>query len=190
MPVPRLRRIPRFPEPAATGTVTIRATPADAYRVVSDPPVMIRLAEEAHRARWLGGATVAAVGARFRGHNRNGLRRWVTTCRITDADPGRRFAYEVTAALGVPVSRWQYDIAPTAEGCTVTETNWLRVPLWFIPFAVLITGVSDRIGINNANIGTTLQRLKQHLESPVPGSADSAADSAADSPEHGGRRVG
>lgn len=170
MPLPRP---PRFPDPAATGTVTIRTTPADAYRVVSDPPVMIRLGEEAHRARWLGGATAAAVGARFRGHNRNGLRRWSTNCRITDADPGRRFAYEVTAPLGVPISRWQYDIAPAAEGCTVTETNWLRAPLWFLPLAILVTGVSDRIGVNNTNIGTTLQHLRQHLESPPSGAADS-----------------
>ncbi|MEE4417833.1 hypothetical protein [Streptomyces bugieae] len=57
MPVLRLSRIPRFPDPAATGTVAIRTTPADAYRVVSDPPVMIRLAEEAHRARWLANNT-------------------------------------------------------------------------------------------------------------------------------------
>ncbi|WP_443058770.1 SRPBCC family protein [Streptomyces sp. NBC_00400] len=118
MPVLRLLRIPRFPAPAATGTVAIRTTPADAYRVVSDPPVIVRLAEEAHRARWLGGATAPAVGARFHGHNRNGLRRWATTCRITDADPSRCFAYEVTAPLGVPISRRQHDIAPTAEGCT------------------------------------------------------------------------
>ncbi|MFI2188578.1 hypothetical protein [Streptomyces sioyaensis] len=31
---------------------------------------------------------------------------------------------------------------------------------------LLITGVFDRIGVNNTNIGTTLQRLKHHLESP------------------------
>ncbi|GAB7028821.1 SRPBCC family protein [Streptomyces sp. NPDC021749] len=182
MSVLRLSRIPRFPAPAAMGTVAIRATPADCYRVVSDPPVMIRLAAEAHRARWLGGATAPAVGARFRGHNRNGLRRWITTCRITDADPGRCFAYEVTAALGVPISRWQYDIAPTAEGCTVTETSWMRVPLWFIPFAILITGVFDRIGANHTNIGTTLQRLKHHLESPRP--------SAVEGSQHSDRPVG
>ena len=157
-------RIPRFPVPAATGTVTVRATPAQTYRVISDPPVMITFAEEAHRARWLRGATAAAVGARFIGYNRNGLRRWFTICRITDADPGRRFAYEVTAPPGIPISRWQYDIEATAEGCTVTETNWLRVPAWFIPFAMAITGVYDRIGTNNANIGTTLHRLKAHLE--------------------------
>ncbi|WKX68874.1 SRPBCC family protein [Streptomyces sp. XD-27] len=162
--------IPRFPDPAAAGTVDIRATPAETYRVISDPPTMIRFAEEAHRARWLGGAEAPAVGARFRGYNRNGLRRWSTTCRVTDADPGRRFAYEVAAALGIPISRWQYDIEPTADGCTVTETTWLRVPLWFVPVAILVTGVRDRAGTNNANITTTLHRLKAHLETaPAPG---------------------
>lgn len=161
----RISRIPRFPEPAATHTVAISATPRSVYGVVSDPPAMIRFAEEAHRARWLDGADVARVGARFRGYNRNGVRRWVTECRVTDADPGRRFAYEVTASpLRVPISRWQYDIEATPEGCSVTETNWLRVPLWFVPFGMLISGVVDRMGANDANITTTLHRLKAHLE--------------------------
>ena len=120
-------RIPRFPVPAATGTVTVRATPAETYRVISDPPVMITFAEEAHGARWLRGATAAAVGARFIGYNRNGLRRWFTICRITDADPGRRFAYEVTAPPGIPISRWQYDIEATAEGRTAATAVQPRI---------------------------------------------------------------
>ena len=76
----------------------------------------------------------------------------------------RGFAYEVTAPPNIPISRWQYDIEPTADGCTVTETNWLRVPLWFFPLAILISGVSDRAGANNANMASTLARLKAHLE--------------------------
>lgn len=156
--------IPRFPEPAATGTVAIGAEPDEAYRVISDPPSMALLAEETYSAHWLDGATVPAVGARFRGYNRNGPRRWSTTCSITDADPGRRFAYEVTAPFNVPVSRWQYDIEPTADGCTVTETNWLRAPAWLLPFSIALTGVANRMGANDANIATTLRRLKAYLE--------------------------
>ncbi|MER6046111.1 SRPBCC family protein [Streptomyces sp. NPDC001793] len=158
-------RIPRFPEPAALGSVTVRATPAQAYAVVSDPIAMVRFTEEAYRVRWLGGGTGAAVGARFQGWNRNGRRRWTTQCRVTDATPSLRFAYEVTATpLALPIARWQYDIAPTEEGCAVTETNWMRVPLWFIPAAVLVTGVRDRMGANGSHISTTLVRLKAHLE--------------------------
>ncbi|WP_329250886.1 SRPBCC family protein [Actinoallomurus sp. NBC_01490] len=156
--------IPRFPEPAATGMVTIEAEPDEAYRIISDPPSMALLAAEAYSARWLDGATAPAVGARFRGYNRNGPRRWATTCSITDAEPGRRFGYEVTAPFNIPLSRWQYDIEPTADGCVVTETSWLRVPSWFIPFGIAITGVANRADTNDANIATTLRRLKAYLE--------------------------
>ncbi|WP_285625344.1 SRPBCC family protein [Actinoallomurus iriomotensis] len=157
-------RIPRFPDPAATGTVTIGAEPDEAYSVISDPPSMALLAEETYSARWLDGVNAPAVGARFRGYNRNGPRRWATTCSITDADPGRRFAYEVTAPFNVPVSRWQYDIEATADGCKVTETSWVRVPRWFIPFSIAFTGVANRGGVNGANIAATLRHLKAYLE--------------------------
>jgi hypothetical protein len=128
-------------------------------------PALGGVAEEVFRVRWLGGVTEAAVGARFRGVNRNGWRRWVTTCRITAAEPGQRFAYEVRTPFMVPIARWQYDIQPAGDGCTVTESSWLRVPGWFVPIAIWITGEPDRAGVNKDNIATTLLRLKDHLES-------------------------
>ncbi|HWE90530.1 MAG TPA: SRPBCC family protein [Pseudonocardiaceae bacterium] len=155
-------------KPIATGRVTISAAPAEVYSLISDPPTMIQFAEEAYRATWLAGATEAAVGAQFRGFNRNGRRRWVTTCEITELEPERRFAYEVNTPFNVPISRWQYDIEPADQGCVVTESNWLRVPLWFIPLAIMITGVPNRIGANNAHIATTLDRLKEHVEAGRP----------------------
>jgi hypothetical protein len=153
-------------EPIAAGQVTVAATPAEVYRLISDPTVMVDFAEEVYRARWLDGVTQAAVGARFRGDNRNGPRQWWTVCRITDAEPGRRFAYEVSTPFKVPIARWQYDVLPAATGCTVVESSWLRVPRWFVPIAIRITGQPDRSGTNNANIALTLHRLKDHLESP------------------------
>lgn len=152
-------------EPIASGQVTINATPAEVYRLVSDPTVMVGFAEELFKVRWRGGATEAAVGAKFSGTNRNGWRRWVTWCEITDAEPGQRFAYEVSTPFKVPIARWQFDIAPGTRGCTVTQSSWLRVPPWFIPFAIMITGEPDRPAVNTANIATTLRRLKDHLES-------------------------
>jgi hypothetical protein len=150
--------------PIATGQVAINASPDEAYRVISDPTIMVKFAEEVFRVRWLGGATEAAVGARFSGTNRNGWRRWVTRCTITDAEPGQRFAYEVSTPFLVPISRWQYDIRPSGRGCTVTESSWLRVPPWFVPVAIWITGEPDRPGVNRNNIAITLRRLKEHLE--------------------------
>jgi uncharacterized protein YndB with AHSA1/START domain len=151
-------------EPMATGRVTISASPAEVYRLISDPTVMVDFAEEVFRVRWLRGSTAGIVGARFRGVNRNGWRRWWTTCTVTEAEPPRRFAYTVRTPFMVPISRWQYDIEPAADGCTVTESSWLRVPPWFVPIAIWITGEPDRAGLNRANIATTLQRLKSHFE--------------------------
>jgi uncharacterized protein YndB with AHSA1/START domain len=155
----------RSSEPFATGQVTIKASPPEVYRLVSDPQAMASFAEELFKVRWLGGATRAAVGAKFSGTNRNGWRRWVTRCRITDLEQDRRFAYEVKTPFLVPISRWQYDIAPSEQGCTVTESNWLHVPGWFRPIANWITGERDRRATNLNNITITLARLKEHVES-------------------------
>ena len=111
------------------------------------------------------------VGARFAGSNRNGWRRWTTWCRVTEAEPGRRFAFEVATPFKVPISRWEYDLRPDGAGCRVTETSWLRVPRWFVPIANWITGEPDRAGTNAANIATTLRRLKTHVEASVEAGA-------------------
>ena len=102
---------------------------------------------------------------RTRAHASRGWRRWWTVCLITEAEPGRCFAYEVSTPFKVPIARWQFDLVPTATGCTVSVSNFLRVPRWFIPIAIQITGQPDRPGTNKTNIALTLDRLKDHLES-------------------------
>ncbi|HEX2133309.1 MAG TPA: SRPBCC family protein [Actinophytocola sp.] len=152
-----------YARPFAAGEVTVDASPAEVYRVVSDPIAMAGFAEEFYRARWIRGATGAAVGNWFAGSNRNGWHRWVTHAQVTEAEPGRRFAYRVRFV--VPISRWEYEITPEGAGCRLTVRNWLRAPRWFVPIAILITGQPDRAGTNTVNIATTLGRLKAHLES-------------------------
>lgn len=154
-----------YTEPLATGEVTIDAAPEEVYRLVSDPAVMAGFAEEFYKARWIRGATGPAVGSWFSGSNRNGWRRWWTHAEVTDAEPGRRFAYRVRTPFFVPISRWEYDITPEGDGCRLSVTNWLRVPGWFVPIAIFITGQPDRAGTNLNNIATTLGRLKAHAES-------------------------
>lgn len=154
-----------YAEPLASGEVTIDVSPAAAYELVSDPVRMAGFAEEFYRARWIRGATGAAVGNWFSGANRNGWRRWWTHAQVTDAEPGRRFAFHVRTPFFVPISRWQYEITPEPAGCRVTVTNWLRMPRWFVPVAIRITGEPDRANTNTDNIAATLGRLKAHAES-------------------------
>ncbi|GAB2766875.1 SRPBCC family protein [Amycolatopsis magusensis] len=153
-----------YTEPLAVGEVAVDAPPEEVYRLVSDPVAMAQFAEEFYKARWIRGATEAAVGNWFSGSNRNGWRRWVTHAEIVEAEPGHRFAYRVRTPFFVPISRWEYDIAADGDGSRLTVTNWLRVPRWFVPFAIFITGQPDRAGTNLSNIDTTLQRVKQHFE--------------------------
>ena len=129
-------------EPSASATVEVAAAPEVVYSLVSDLASLAELAEETTVLRWRRGRHGRA-GAVFRGTNRIGWRRWSTTCKVTDADAGRRFAFEVTHTA-VPVARWQYDIAPSDAGCTVTESTWDRRPKWFEVLSRPATGVSDR----------------------------------------------
>jgi uncharacterized protein YndB with AHSA1/START domain len=145
-----------------TGTVSvsreIAAPPARVYEMVSDLPRMGEWSNENAGGSWLGGATAAAPGARFRGRNRNGVRVWKTLVTVTDVEPGRRLGFRVS--LGpVPISQWRYDVEPTAGGCRVTE-SWRDLrPGWFVPIARVATGVADRPTHTEAGMALTLERL-------------------------------
>lgn len=151
-------------EPNATAEVDVEASPEDVYTLVSDLPSLSRVTEEFARGSWLDGATEAKVGARFRGRNRKGWRRWSTVATVTTMDPGRRFAFDVSSLGFIPLSRWQYDLEPTETGCRVRESTWSRVPGWFVPVGAVVTGSLDRARSNQRNIEQTLQRLKSALE--------------------------
>jgi hypothetical protein len=149
--------------PDATGRIEVGAAPEAVYALVSDPAKLADVAEEYAGHRWVGRVSVPAVGAKFRGRNRRGFRRWSTLSTITDADPGRRFGFEVTS-VGLPVARWQYDFEPAGDGCVVVESMWERRPAWFRVPTSTVTGVWNRREANTANIAVTLARLKEAVE--------------------------
>lgn len=150
-------------DPCVTATVQIEARPDEVYRLITDLPTLAELAEEAVAMEWRNGDAVRP-GAVFTGHNRSGRRRWSTKCTVTDAEPGRRFAFDVSHTI-FPVARWQYDIVAADGGCAVTESTWDRRPGWFRKVAGKATGVTDRVAANTEHIRLTLQRLKQRAES-------------------------
>ncbi|MGB8650476.1 MAG: SRPBCC family protein [Mycobacteriales bacterium] len=148
-----------------TRSVQVQASPDRVWELVSDLPGMGRLSPENTGGRWLGRATGPAVGARFRGSNRNGWRRWSTTVEVTRCTPGSAFAFAVTS-YGLPVSHWSYELVPHSEGgCTVTESWEDRRPGWFKGPAGAVTGVRDREAATVASIDATLAALKEVAES-------------------------
>lgn len=111
-------------DPCVMDTVQIDASPDEVYRLITDLPTLASLAEEAVAMEWRKGSAVQP-GAVFTGHNQSASRRWSTRCTVTDAEPGRRFAFDVRHTV-LPIARWQYDLAAADGGCRVTESAWDR----------------------------------------------------------------
>jgi hypothetical protein len=149
-------------DPCVTDTVEIDASPDVVYGLITDLATLTSLAEEPVAMEWRKGSA-AGPGAMFVGRNKNGGHRWTTKCTVTDAEPGRVFAFDVSYVV-VPIARWQYDIVAADGGCQVTKSTWDWRPGWFRKVAPLATGVADRAAANADHIRLTLQRLKQHAE--------------------------
>jgi len=145
--------------------VEVAADPHVVWSLVTDLPRMGEFSPENVGGHWLNGATGPAVGAEFRGTNRNGSRRWTTRVRVVACKPGRLFAFDVRTPFGVRVSRWSYELVPTEAGCRLTE-NWYRVGNWLIRRVMgpRVTGRADRPGYNVRSIEHTLAAVKAHAE--------------------------
>jgi Polyketide cyclase / dehydrase and lipid transport len=149
-------------DPCATSTVRIDARPDTVYRLITDLPTLAALAEEAQATGSRRGDAVWP-GPVFVGRNRNGWRRWTTRCTVTDAEPGRVFAFDVRHTV-LPIAHRQYDIDAVEGGCRVTESTWDHRPTWFRKVAGVATGIADRTAASAEHIRLTLQRLKQRAE--------------------------
>ncbi len=152
--------------PAAGADVTIDAAPEKVYALITDLPTLASLGDEIATMEWQKGNAVQP-GAVFKGHNRNGSKKWTTTCTVTEAEPSRVFAFDVRHTV-LPIAHWRYDIEPAdGGGCRVTEQTWDRRPGWFAKVAGIATGVTDRKAANADHIRATLQRLKEKAESEI-----------------------
>jgi hypothetical protein len=143
-----------------SSAIEIDAAPEVVYALVSDVTRTGEWSPECVRCRWLGGATFADAGARYRGVSRNGWRRWSTTSTIRDARPGVELVWDVSY-LRRPVARWSYRLRSVDGGRTLlTESVEDRRERWLQIVSPLITGARDRAARNADTIGTTLQRIK------------------------------
>ena len=143
----------------------IAASPEAVYQAISDVTRMGEWSPENVGARWLGGATGPAVGARFKGRNQRGWRRWSTVNEVVEADPGVAFAFH-TSSFGLKVARWRYtfDGDEAAGTCTVTESFVDERGALINVGGRLATGVADRDAHNRAGMRATLDALKAAAE--------------------------
>ena len=134
------------------------------YDLVSEVTRMGEWSPETTSCRWVGGATGPRMGARFRGSNRNGWRRWSTSCTVVAAAPGSLFSFEVDLAR-LPISRWTYQFLPEGQGSRLRESWTDRRAGWMDRFEKPVRGITDTPAHNRAGMEATLAALRRHAES-------------------------
>jgi len=158
------------PSASVTESIRIDADPQVVYDLIADVGSVGQFSPEATGAVQAGANP--QVGDRFWGVNRRGPWIWATRCSVLTADPGVRFAFDVD--LGpLAVSRWEYEITPDGDGCTVTETwtdrrTGVRGRILTAAGSVIIPGPRDEH--NRRNIRASLAGLKSLAEGTGSGS--------------------
>lgn len=144
-------------------SLVIDAPPEAVYDLVSDITRMGQWSPECVRCTWLGGASGAAVGARFRGWNRRGPALWFTTSRVVEAERGKVFSFEVKQSG----ARWTYRFEPHDGGTLVTEerTFWRDRPTVAAVFTRLFLGGAGHEDELREGMRQTLERVKSAAES-------------------------
>lgn len=150
--------VSEVPERDLDVSAVIEAPPDVLYALVSDVTRTGEWSPENVGGQWLDGVTLPEVGARFRGANRRGWRRWSTTCTVVTAEPGRKFAFDVRVG-GIRTSRWSYAFRAVGDGTEVTESWSDHRPKWLAILGGVTMGISDLRAHNEQNIATTLARL-------------------------------
>lgn len=114
---------------------------ANSVSVISDADVqavwdvvrdVTRVGEWSHECvavAWIGGATDAIPGARFRGRNRAGVFRWGRECEVVSADPFQLVWRTVPTAVYPDSSVWQISLDPVDGGTRITQSfEVVKVP--------------------------------------------------------------
>ena len=144
-------------ETAGATSIDIEASPEIVYAILTDLTRISELSPECYKAEWENSSTGAAVGAKFRGYNQNGNHKWDQGCVVVAADPGKEWAFDVPADDG-RATTWRYEMAPTDNGCRVTES--FESPILDGEFFQKV----NRHKILLENIDRTLSNLKAAAE--------------------------
>ena len=112
---------PRRVQPENRVSVVVDADLRDVWDVVRDVTRVGEWSHECVDARWLGGATSAVPGARFRGRNRAGVFRWGRVCEVISATPYELVWTTVPTALFPDSSEWRLSLREVDGGTEISQ---------------------------------------------------------------------
>ena len=145
-------------------TIEIDAAPRHLWDLLTDVTRMGDWSPVCRRCEWIDGSCRAEIGARFIGHNRQGLVRWSRQCEITVSDPCREFGFR-TLFKGREATRWRYRLEPTPTRTRVVESyEIVSMPRW-VQLLHHLPGMRDKARRDGArNMTRTLQHLRTAAE--------------------------
>jgi len=142
---------------------TINAPAEKLWEMVSDITRMGEWSPETTSGAWIKGATGPAVGARFKGDNRNGSKAWSIVCEVTACERGESFGFDAMAGP-IRYANWRYDFEATSDGTVVTESVSDNRGKIFKFVGAKVSGVSDRATHNTRTMTETLEALANAAE--------------------------
>lgn len=150
--------------PTAEATAHINAPPELVWDVVADITRQDRWSCEATACQWLAPAQGPTVGARFRGHNRRGFRRWTRTNEVVAAEPGRTLVWRTLASRLYPDStEWRIGLVADGSGTAITESYQItKLPR---PVEIFFYWFNPTHRDRRQDLETDLNRLKEFIES-------------------------
>lgn len=102
---------------------TSNATPEQVWAVISDVTRIGDWSHECRTAEWLGGATSAVPGARFRGGNSTGKMNWSRQNEIVVADAPHVLSWRtVPTRLYTDQTQWWITIESDGDATTIVQT--------------------------------------------------------------------
>jgi hypothetical protein len=153
------------------------ATPEQVWSVIADVTRVGEWSHECRRASWLGGATTAAVGARYTGGNRVGRTRWSRQNEIITADAPHELAWRtVPSPTYRDSTEWRIRLEPHDGGTRIVQTfEVLKLnPVFERLIYAVMKPHRDRLDA----LGADIERLGQvAVSEPAPpgGPAEAAA---------------
>lgn len=136
-------------------SVQVEAPPDAVYDLISDITRMGEWSPECVSAEWIDGATGPAVGAKFKGRNKQGWIRWSTTPTVVVAERGKEFAFRTKETL------WTYRLEPSGPGTTLTESYDVES---YGPLMKVVAPVKRRQPAMQQGMEQTLARIKAAAE--------------------------
>ena len=144
-------------------TRDIAASPEKIWSMVTDLPRMGEWSPENQGGSWAKDATGPAVGASFKGRNKNGKKAWSTSVKVNGCEAPQHFSFGLMVG-GKNWCDWVYDIEPTATGSRVTHSWVDHRSKIASTLGKWISGVADRAAHNKANMEVTMDNLAKAAE--------------------------